>query len=78
MQLRLTAVHLYYDYLTEKQLRPDNPVGRGRYTPGRGFGGLRDRALIPRMRRLPWIPTDHQWQAILVEYTKVRVLVQIA
>jgi site-specific recombinase XerD len=65
MQLRLTAVRLYYDYLTEKQLRLDNPVGRGRYTPGRGFGGLRDRALIPRMRRLPWIPTDLQWQAIL-------------
>jgi site-specific recombinase XerD len=65
MQLRLTAVRLYYDYLTEKLLRPDNPVGRGRYTPGRGFGGLRDRALLPRMRRLPWIPTDLQWQAIL-------------
>jgi site-specific recombinase XerD len=65
MQLRLTAVRLYNHYLTEKHLRPDNPVGRGRYTPGRGFGGLRDRALLPRMRRLPWIPTDLQWHAIL-------------
>lgn len=65
LQLRLTVVRLYYDYLMEKQLRSDNPVGRGRYTPGRGFGGHRDRALVPRLRRLPWIPTDVQWQAIL-------------
>lgn len=65
LQQRMTVVRLYYDYLVEEGLRPDNPVGRGRYTPGKGFGGARDRALIPRFRRLPWIPTEEQWQAIL-------------
>jgi integrase/recombinase XerD len=29
MQLKLTAVRLYYDYLTEIDVRHDNPVGRG-------------------------------------------------
>lgn len=65
LQQRVTVARLYYDYLMEEGLRPDNPVGRGRYTPGKGFGGVRDRALVPRFRSLPWIPTEEQWQAIL-------------
>jgi integrase/recombinase XerD len=65
LQQRLTAVRLYYDYLVEEGRRPDNPVGRGRYTPGKGFGGQRDRGLIPRYRKLPWIPADEEWQTIL-------------
>lgn len=66
LQQRLTAVRLFYNYLVEEGLRSDNPVGRGRYTPGKGFGGARDRGLIPRYRKLPWIPTDEQWHALLV------------
>ncbi len=31
MQPRLTTVRLYHDYLIEKQIRPDNPVGRQGY-----------------------------------------------
>jgi integrase/recombinase XerD len=65
LQQRLTAVRLFYDSLVEDGLRSDHPVGRGRYTPGRGFGGARDRALIPRYEKLPAIPTDDQWAAIL-------------
>lgn len=65
LQQRLTAIRLYYDYLMEEQVRPDNPVGRGRYTPGKGFGGQRDRGLLPRYRKQPWIPTDEQWRAVL-------------
>lgn len=65
MQQRLTVVRLFYDYLIEEGVRQDNPVGRGRYTPGKGFGGTRDRALIPRYQKLPWIPTDEQWQRVL-------------
>lgn len=65
LRQRLTAVRLYYDYLIEEGLQPDNPVGRGRYTPGKGFDGERDRALIPRYHKLAWIPNDEQWQAIL-------------
>jgi site-specific recombinase XerD len=65
LQQRLTAVRLFYDYLMEEGLRPNNPVGRGRYTPGKSFGGCRDRGLIPRFTKLPWIPNDQQWYAVL-------------
>jgi site-specific recombinase XerD len=65
MQQKLTAVRLFYDYLMEEGRRATNPVGRGRYTPGRAFGGKRERGLIPRFHRLPWVPTDDQWRAIL-------------
>lgn len=67
LQQRLTAVRLYYDYLVEEGLRSTNPVGRGRYTPGRNFGGASDRGILPRYRTLPWIPDDAQWRAILEE-----------
>jgi integrase len=66
MQQRLTVVRLFYDYLMEEGLRANNPVGRGRYTPGTAFGGARERGLLPRFRKLPWIPSDDQWQAVLV------------
>lgn len=65
LQQRITVVRLFCDYLVEEGLRPDNPVGRGQYTMGRNFGGSRERGLIPRYRKLPWIPADGEWQAIL-------------
>jgi integrase/recombinase XerD len=66
LQQRLTAVRLYYDYLMAEALRPDNPVGRGRYTPGKGFGGLRERGLLPRYHQQPWIPADDDWPALVL------------
>jgi integrase/recombinase XerD len=65
LQQRLTAVRLFYDYLTEEGLRETNPVGRGRYTPGKQFGGARSKGLIPRYTKLPWIPNEAEWSAIL-------------
>ncbi|HKR60627.1 MAG TPA: tyrosine-type recombinase/integrase [Pyrinomonadaceae bacterium] len=65
MQLRLTAIRLYYDYLIEEGIRTNNPVGRGRYTPRNAFAC--ERGLIPRYRKLPWIPDDEQWRRILEE-----------
>ena len=65
LQQRITAIRLFYDYLMEEGLRSINPVGRGRYTPGKGFGGARDRGLIPRFTKLPWIPNDEQWKTVL-------------
>jgi integrase/recombinase XerD len=65
LRQRLTAVRLYYDYLIEEGLRDLNPVGRGRYTAGKGFGGQRERGLIPSYRRLPWLPTDDEWQSVV-------------
>jgi integrase/recombinase XerD len=37
IQLRLTTVRLFYDYLVEEGQRIHSPVGRGRYTPGSPF-----------------------------------------
>jgi integrase/recombinase XerD len=65
VRLRLTAVRLFYDHLIEEGLRGDNPVARGRYTQGCGFGGVRPRALVPRFTALPWIPTDADWRHLL-------------
>lgn len=65
LQQRLTAVRLFFDFVIDKGLRHDNPVGRGRYTPGKGFAGHRDRGLIPRHRKFPWVPNEEQWQSIV-------------
>jgi integrase/recombinase XerD len=82
LQQRLTIVRLFYDYLCEEGCRSDNPVGRGRYTPGKGFAGARNRALIPWFRKLPWIPTEEQWNAILAvtrtEPIRTRVMFALA
>lgn len=66
MQQRLTAVRLFFDHLVEDGVRMDNPVGRGRYTPGKAFAGARERGLIPHYRKLPWIPSEAEWRAILL------------
>lgn len=65
MQQRLTAVRLFFDFLIEEGRRDTNPVGRGRYTAGKGFGGKREHGLLPRRRRLPWIPSDEEWRRLL-------------
>jgi len=65
LQQRLTALRLFYDYLMEEGVRANNPIGRGRYTPGKAFCSKRDRGLIPHYRRLPWIPTEQQWKALV-------------
>lgn len=65
VQQRLTAVRLFYDFLMEEQQCNANPVGRGRYTPGHVFGGQRDRGLVPRVRKLPWIPSDDEWLTLV-------------
>jgi site-specific recombinase XerD len=64
VQQRLTAIRLFYDHLVEEGLRDSNPVGRGRYAPGARAGGNR-RGLVPRQTRLPWIPDEAEWRAIL-------------
>jgi site-specific recombinase XerD len=64
MQLRLVAVRLFYDYLVEEGLRERNPVGRGRRTPA-WDESPRQRGLIRKEHRQPWVPTDEEWQAVL-------------
>ncbi len=67
MQQRLTVVRLLYDYLIDERIRSDerNPVGKGKYTPGRAFAGKRERGLLRNYERLPWIPGSDEWEAIL-------------
>ncbi|MEU5398246.1 hypothetical protein ABZ348_02950 [Streptomyces sp. NPDC005963] len=64
IQQRLVPVRLFYGFLMEEGLRESNPVGRGRYTPGRQRGG-QERGLVPRLTKLPWIPSEQQWLGIL-------------
>lgn len=62
---RLTSVRLYYDHLIDAGLYTINPVGRGRYTPGKLSIDSADRSLLQRYSTLPWIPTEEQWSQIL-------------
>ncbi len=64
MLQRLTVVRLYHDYLIEKQIRPDNPVGRGTYVAGYGVS-TNQRGLLPAQHKLPWIPSDSEWLEVL-------------
>lgn len=66
IQQRLVAVRLFYDHLINEGRRTTNPVGRGRYTPWTPVGTVRASGLVPRFTRLPWIPSDDQWQKLLV------------
>ena len=59
---RLTIVRLYCDYLREEGLIVLNPVMRGSWHPG---GGGR-RGLIQAQRHLPWIPSDRDWENLLI------------
>jgi site-specific recombinase XerD len=78
LQQRLTVVRLFYDFLIEEQQCLQNPVGRGRYTPGKAFGLARERGLIQRYRTLPWIPSEQDWKAMLTvvqkKPTRVRLM----
>jgi integrase/recombinase XerD len=65
MHLRITVLRLFCESLVERQFRQDNPVGRGHYVPGKAFGGARSRGLLPRYQKLPWIPSDQEWQSLL-------------
>ena len=81
LQQRLVPVRLFYDFLVEEGLRQSNPVGRGRYAVGRPVGGSAW-PLVPRMVKLPWIPTDQQWLDVLavfrVEPIRNRLMLALA
>jgi integrase/recombinase XerD len=77
MQQRITVLRLFCDSLIEQQLRQDNPVGRGHYVPGRAFGGVRDRGLLPHYQKLPWIPSDLEWREILQQLRNERLRNQV-
>ncbi len=57
--------------------RADNPVGRGHYVPGKAFGGARSRGLLPRYQKLPWLPSDEEWQHVLCSLGEERLRTQV-
>jgi site-specific recombinase XerD len=61
LQQRVTVIRLFHDYLVEEQVCARNPVRLSMISSG----GRGVRGLIPRHRKLPWVPTDEQWLAIL-------------
>ncbi|PZD65558.1 tyrosine-type recombinase/integrase [Pantoea ananatis] len=61
LQLRLSAVRLWYDFLMYLDLCTVNPLPRSG-SPGMLCSG---RGLVPRIVRLPRIPDDAQWQLFL-------------
>jgi len=70
--LRLAVIRLFFDYLVEEGLRSTNPAGRMQWR--RSYGGAPGEApLVRRHRRLPWIPTEEQWQAVLGVMQKASV-----
>jgi integrase/recombinase XerD len=54
LQQRVTVLRLFYGYLVEEKVCHKNPVF--------GDGG---RMLVRRYSKLPWIPTEMDWQSIL-------------
>jgi len=76
LQQRLTVVRLLYDYLIDEQIRPNqhNPVGKGKFTPGRAFAGKRERGILAHYEQLPWLPGDDEWDRLLdaARYESVR------
>lgn len=81
LQQRLVSVRLFYDFLVEEGLRQDNPVGRGRYTPG-ARGGGQQRGLLRKLVKLPWTPSDEQWRSVLAiaaaEPVRTRLILALA
>lgn len=61
---RVVACRLFYDFLIRKRLRSDpiNPISRG--NDGRN-GQPRRRGPMRLLHRLPWLPSDHAWEAFL-------------
>jgi len=65
IQQRLTVARMFSDFLIEEGLRQTNPVGRGRYTPGRVERTSQERGILPRTPTVPWIPSEHQWRVMI-------------
>lgn len=61
LQLRLSAIRLWYDFLVYQDICSLNPLPRAGL-PGTIYTG---RGLVPRITRLPVIPDNEQWLRFL-------------
>ena len=55
MQQLLTVIRLFHAYLMEEGVRANNPAAHSHTS----------RPLIPRHHKLPWIPNEDDWHAVL-------------
>jgi integrase/recombinase XerD len=62
---RVTALRLFFEYLVEEGVRSGNPVSRGGDFRCYGEAAFRAPGPVRRLRRLPWIPSDDEWQQVL-------------
>jgi integrase/recombinase XerD len=79
---RIVTARLFYDFCIFRGYRRDktNPLPRG--NPGYG-GTLPERGVISAQKRLPWIPSDSEWEMLvthLMQYqsTRNQVLILLA
>jgi len=63
LQLRISAVRLWYEFLCYEGLCEVSPVPRAALQ-GAVFSG---RGLVPRIVRLPRIPDDREWETLLAQ-----------
>jgi site-specific recombinase XerD len=68
LQQHLTVVRLFHDFLVEERVCTRNPLRPL-------IGG---RGLIQRHHRLPWIPSEEEWQNILQVCKPLRNRVMLA
>jgi integrase/recombinase XerD len=64
IQQRLVTTRLFFDFCLQRHLRQDpiNPVPRGSWRSHRPRRGL-----LASEQRLPWLPTDAEWRAIVTD-----------
>ena len=62
---RVTALRPFFEYLVEEGIRSKNPVSRGGAIRGYGSLVFRQAGPVRRINRLPWIPTDTEWERLL-------------
>ena len=64
---RLSAIRLWYDHLIYEGVRSTNPLPRGHISLARHIPGHSSfsRGLVPRLVKLPHVPSDPDWERLL-------------
>lgn len=73
IQQKITAARLFFDFLVEEGIRTNNPVGRGRYSPDKLSRTVSERGIFRAPKKLPWIPSEDQWQMLLRTINRERL-----
>ena len=73
IQQRIVTARRFYDFCIYRGYRQDktNPIPRG--NPGYG-GAPAQRGIVSHNKRLPWIPTDSEWEQLVSHITQYESL----